>query len=358
LEDRCCMPKSRSKTENHLDESIVRRAETLDVLDAIFPFERREQLAVLLTDDDVATVKRLVDDRKRENTIRALVSDLGYLQAWSLATTERVLPWPAPEEMVLAFIADHLTSREETTRDRSHGMPRHVEESLRQQNLLRGSIPHAPSTVRRRIASWAMLTKRRGLSGVFDSSPLKDALSGIESDSGRQPGKMSATAITDDLLARILSTCTNDGLVGLRDRAILLLASAAGGLRRADVANLRVDDLSTETTDTVRKKRTRVPRLTIRMGKPENSEQLNLVGQAADALLTWMAEAGIASGPVFRKVDQWGNVSRRTLTPQSINLIVKTRAKKAGLDPKLMSAQGLRSGAATRIQRRKDALAQ
>ncbi|RVG40763.1 integrase, partial [Sinorhizobium meliloti] len=36
---------------------IASRAEELDALDAILPFDRRDQLAALLTDDDVATLK-------------------------------------------------------------------------------------------------------------------------------------------------------------------------------------------------------------------------------------------------------------------------------------------------------------
>jgi hypothetical protein len=37
------------------DQTRTSRAEELDALDAILPFDRREQLAELLTDDDVAT---------------------------------------------------------------------------------------------------------------------------------------------------------------------------------------------------------------------------------------------------------------------------------------------------------------
>ncbi|MDW9620970.1 integrase, partial [Sinorhizobium meliloti] len=61
---------------------IASRAEELDALDAILPFDRRNQLAALLTDDDVATLKHLAQEGMGENTLRALASDLGYLEAW------------------------------------------------------------------------------------------------------------------------------------------------------------------------------------------------------------------------------------------------------------------------------------
>lgn len=46
------------------------------------PIARRDQLATLLTDDDVATLKHLAKEGMGANTLRALASDLGYLEAW------------------------------------------------------------------------------------------------------------------------------------------------------------------------------------------------------------------------------------------------------------------------------------
>ncbi|MQW72036.1 integrase, partial [Sinorhizobium medicae] len=43
-------------------QAVHRRAEQLDALDAILPFDRRDQLAALLTDDDVATLKHLAQE--------------------------------------------------------------------------------------------------------------------------------------------------------------------------------------------------------------------------------------------------------------------------------------------------------
>jgi hypothetical protein len=43
-------------------------------LDAILPFDRRDQLAALLTDDDLATLKHLASEGMGENTL----TELGY----------------------------------------------------------------------------------------------------------------------------------------------------------------------------------------------------------------------------------------------------------------------------------------
>src|SRR5450631_3955440 len=64
-----------------------RRALELDALPAILPMDRRDALAGLLTDDDVATLKHLAGEGIGDNSLRALASDLAYLEAWSLAAT-------------------------------------------------------------------------------------------------------------------------------------------------------------------------------------------------------------------------------------------------------------------------------
>jgi len=87
---------------------VFSRAEALDALDAILPFDRRDQLAELLTDQDVATLKHLAQQGMGENTLRALASDLGYLEAWCGLATGAPLPWPAPEALLLKFVAHHL----------------------------------------------------------------------------------------------------------------------------------------------------------------------------------------------------------------------------------------------------------
>jgi integrase len=77
-----------------------------------------------------------------------------------------------------------------------------------------------------------------------------------------------------------------------------------------------------------------------------------LIGRPVIALKRWIAESRIDSGPLFRRIDQWGNLDLRALTPQSVNLIVKSRAAKAGLDPAAFSAHGLRSGYLTEAANR------
>src|SRR3712207_3992212 len=67
----------------------TRRALELDTLAAILPMDRRDRLAELLTDDDVATLTHLARAGMGANTLRALASDLAYLETWAWAEIGR-----------------------------------------------------------------------------------------------------------------------------------------------------------------------------------------------------------------------------------------------------------------------------
>ncbi|MDF8356518.1 site-specific integrase [Ensifer adhaerens] len=345
---------------NRLSPEIERRSEELNALEAILPFDRRDQLAALLTDDDVATLKHLANEGVGDNTLRAIASDLGYLEAWCQFATGTPLPWPAPESLLLKFVAHHLWDPTRRAEDENHGMPVAVESSLRSQRLLRADGPHAPETVRRRLTSWSILTRWRGLTGAFDGPSLKSALRLAVHASARPRQRKSKKAVTVDILAMLLEVCTGERSVDLRDRALLLTAFGSGGRRRSEVAALRVEDLTDQEpvqTNPSDASSPPLPCLSIRLGrtkrtKSDDDEHVLLIGRPVTALKEWLDQAGINEGPVFRRIDQWGNIDRRALTPQAVNLILKDRCKQAGLDPAQFSAHGLRSGYLTEAANR------
>ncbi|HEY0120832.1 MAG TPA: site-specific integrase [Rhizobium sp.] len=340
----------RSKT------AVDRRADELDTIASVLPIDRRDELAELLTDQDIETLRHLVNEGMGENTLRALTSDLAYLQAWSLAATGASLPWPAPEALALKFVAHHLWQPEQRDIDALHGMPTAVEVTLREQGFLRSPGPHAPDTVRRRIASWSTLTKWRGLTGVFSSPSLKSAIRLAVRATPRPRKRKSAKAVTGDVLAKLLATCSTESLRDIRDRAILMVAFASGGRRRSEIAGLRREQLTVEPPITV-EGHPPLLSLAIHLGRTktsgsEHDEVVYLTGRPVDALNLWMAAAKIESGSIFRKIDRWGNVSKRALEPSAINATVKQRAAMAGLDPEEFSAHGLRSGYLTEAANR------
>ncbi|MND34848.1 Tyrosine recombinase XerC [compost metagenome] len=231
---------------NPMSSNVQSRAEQLDTIAAVLPMNRRDMLAEILTDQDVETLRHLVNEGMGENTLRALTSDLAYLEAWSLAATGNPLPFPAPEALLLKFIAHHLWRHQQREIDPDHGMPAGVEAELRSQGFLRASGPHAPATVRRRLSNWSTLTRWRGLEGSFSSPSVKSALRLAVRATNRPRNRKSAQAITGDIMTKLLGTCVGDDLRTLRDRAILMVAFASGGRRRSEVARLSMEQLTME----------------------------------------------------------------------------------------------------------------
>jgi len=336
--------------------AVERRAETLDTIASVLPMNRRDVLADILTDEDVETLRHLVNEGMGENTLRALASDLAYLEAWSIAATGSHVPFPAPEALLLKFVAHHLWQPQQREVEPNHGMPAEVEEELRQRGFLRVSGPHAPATVRRRLANWSTLTRWRGLEGSFSSPAVKSAIRLAVRALNRPRGRKSANAITGDILGKLLATCSNEDLTALRDRAILMVAFASGGRRRSEIASLRVEQLVKQEPVTVEDSST-LPSLAIHLGRTKTSgieqdEVVYLTGRPVEALTRWLEAAKIDKGSVFRKIDRWGNVSARALEPSAVNRIVKQRAQMAGLKPEEFSAHGLRSGYLTEAANR------
>lgn len=335
---------------------LAARVATLDTIAAVLPMDRRDELAELLTDQDIETLRHLVNEGMGANTLRALTSDLAYLQAWSLAATGRSLPWPAPEALLLKFVAHHLWDAEKRLTDPEHGMPADVDDKLRIQGFLRTVGPHAPDTVRRRLATWSTLTKWRGHVGAFSSPALKSAIRLAVRATPRPKRRKSAKAVTGDVLSKLIGTCRTDNLRDVRDKAILMVAFASGGRRRSEIAGLRKEQLQPEESIYL-DGAPPLPSLSIHLGRTktsgaDNDEVVYLTGRAVDALNAWLALARIESGSVFRAIDRWGNVSRRPLDPKAISDILKQRVEMAGLDPTEFSAHGLRSGYLTEAANR------
>lgn len=235
-------------------------------------------------------------------------------------------------------------------------MPAEIDDNLRRQGFLKSVGPHAPSTVRRRLANWSTLTKWRGLDGAFTSPALKSAIRLAVRAVPRIRRRKSANAVTGDILAKLLATCATESLRDLRDRAILMVAFASGGRRRSEVAGLRWEQLTVEPPIPV-EGGSPLPSLAIHLGRTKTStgeqdDVVYLTGRPVDALNAWMTAAKIDKGSVFRGVGRWGTVSKHGLDAQSINAIIKQRVAMAGLVPGEFSAHGLRSGYLTEAANR------
>jgi integrase len=335
------------------------RFEQLSALAGVLPYHRRDQLSELLTDADAATLRHLAEAGMGVNTLRAIASDLAYLERWALAATGSPLPWPAPAALAVKFVAHHLWDPIKRASDPAHGMPAEVATALKREGALKSDGPHAPGTVKRRLALWSSMHKWRGLDGPFADGRLKTALRLAVRAASRPRQRKSERAVTGDIIEKLLKTCWLNRPQDLRDRALILVAFASGGRRRSEVAALRVEDVVAEAdvpADPADPHSPRLPCRRIRLGRTKTSDadedaSAFLIGAPVRALDDWLRHAKITSGPVFRRIDQWENIRPEPLTGQGVNLILKRRIAMAGLDPSLYSAHGLRSGFLTEAAR-------
>ena len=143
-----------------------------------------------------------------------------------------------------------------------------------------------------------------------------------------------ADALTMDVLDRLLATCGAD-LIGLRDRALMLVGVSAGGRRRSELTAFNMADIKRVEGGYV---------LIVRRSKTDQTGQglhVPVRGRAAKALTAWIEAAGITEGRIFRSL-----VNRKlgtSLSGNSVSDIVARRAKRAGVEGKY-SAHSLRSG--------------
>jgi integrase len=66
-----------------------------------------------------------------------------------------------------------------------------------------------------------------------------------------------------------------------------------------------------------------------------------------EAYLNWLTVAGMASGPVFRRVDRWGNVGKGGMNPESLVKVLQQTLQRAGIQGKQYTTHSLRRGFAT-----------
>ncbi|TKJ78782.1 tyrosine-type recombinase/integrase [Pseudomonas sp. CFBP13509] len=66
-----------------------------------------------------------------------------------------------------------------------------------------------------------------------------------------------------------------------------------------------------------------------------------------EAYINWITVAGIAKGPVFQRIDRWGNLSGKAMQPHSLIPVLRRIFKEAGLPAELYSSHSMRRGFAT-----------
>ncbi|WP_080712549.1 site-specific integrase [Pseudomonas brassicacearum] len=279
------------------------------------------------------------------NTVRSYRSAFAYWAAWLQLRYRRALGDGAlPPSVVVQFIVDHL-ARPDGAGGWTHLLPANVDAAL-----IAASVKSKPgvlafSTVSHRLAVLAKWHRLNEWDNPCEVAAVKTLLREAHKAQARQGVTLrKKTAVVLEPLQAMLATCT-DGVRGLRDRALLLLAWSGGGRRRSEVIGLQIEDLRRLDTDTwlYALGATKTDTGGVRREKP-------LRGVAAQALNAWLAAAPACTGPLFRRLYKGGKVGTSGLSGDQVARIVKRRAQLAGLDGD-WAAHSLRSGFVTEAGR-------
>jgi integrase len=264
------------------------------------------------------------------NTLKAHRRDVEKFWQWAEVSYGVTESYPVSVELIIQFITDHLG-----------GMKPGVEEKLVSLGVKKPG-PHKLSTIKRRLYSLSAYHAMKGIK----PNPCRDKMvmtvlqkahvalvnQGVTTDK-----KDAATA---DIIEKLISSCDDDCLKDVRDKALILVGFASGGRRRNELVRMEYNQLKV------------VPNgYTIKMylskGQYEGvAKEFPIKGKAADALKRWLDMSGIKSGPLFRSVGRYSHVGD-FLNAKAVNYIFKERCQLAGLDLDKFSAHSLRSGFVT-----------
>ena len=197
------------------------------------------------------------------------------------------------------------------------------------------------ATLNRRIVAIGRAHSVKGFVSPTQSALVTNTLRGIRRINGSVQRQAIPLLKTD--MVNITKKLT--GLIGIRDKALLLIGFA-GAFRRSELVALQVEDIRFVPEGVV---------IHLRRGK---TDQNGLGRNVAipfvkgchcpvRALKAWLKKSGIESGTLFRRFNRYEQIMPQGLTAQSVALIIKQRVAEIGLSPEQYSGHSLRAGLVT-----------
>lgn len=326
---------SKSDTSNVVNNTAL--FPTLDALPVLDP--------AALDAAGARAAEEFLADGTPVNTARSYASALRYWAAWYALRYGRPMEYASISSAVACqFIVDHLARY-------SHGamgceLPPVIDAQLVELGAKGKLGALAYNTVSHRLA---VLSKWHRLhtdgESPTDDPKVKTLMAKARRSQARHGIHVrKKTAVVAEPLEAMLATCT-DGLRGIRDRALLLLAWSGGGRRRSEVVGLQVEDLRRIDVQTwvYTLGATKTDTSGVQREKP-------LRGDVVAALTRWLEAAQLVKGPLFRRLYRNGRVGEKALTADHVARMVKRRAQLAGLAGD-WGAHSLRSGFVTEAGR-------
>ena len=274
------------------------------------------QLAKIELDRAISAARQYARRSRAKSTWRAYRSDWQQFEAW--CQTVGLAPLPAEPQTIAMFVASQAAS----------GL--------------------SPSTLTRRLAAIRLLHLGAGHPSPHNTIQVTEVMRGIRRDWGKPPNRK-APAV-DEEIKRMTDAVEPDTNKGLRDRALLLFGFA-GAFRRSELVALNTWNLED---------REEGLKVTIEQSKTDQEAQGQVIAILrqpespycpVQALQDWLTAAEIEHGALFRRMYRNGKVVSTRLSPQSVAVVIKDRAHKAGLDSSRYSGHSLRRGFLTSAAR-------
>lgn len=199
-----------------------------------------------------------------------------------------------------------------------------------------------PSSINVDLAAIGQAHKLAGFAAPRGDRVVSETARGIRRTLTRP--STGRAALSPEQLRKVLGAIPSDSLIGLRDRA-LLLVGFLGGFRRSELVGMKAEHVTEKAEGIVirlfgsKDDRALVGR---DVAIPASSGELC----AVRALAAWRARAGIEKGYLLRSVDRHGNIGGR-LSGRTVARIVKRRASAVGYDVDEISSHSLRVGYVT-----------
>jgi site-specific recombinase XerD len=261
-------------------------------------------------EDIGAKAKSYIEKSKAENTRRAYRADWRDFISWCKKYRRPALP--ASPDTVAYYLAD------------------------RSQRL-------KTSTLQRRLATISEAHRMAGHEPPTRHAQVKLVWAGIRREKGMAQAHVKPV-LTKHI--RLMVTHLPDSVLGVRDRALILLGFA-GAMRRSELVGLDVTDLGFDDPGLV---------VVVRRSKTDQSGEGRKIGipkgQHAEtcpvrAVQEWLDQSGIEEGPVFRSVNKHGEVMEGRLSDRAVAEVVKRSLLAAGKSARRFAGHSLRAGLIT-----------
>ena len=173
----------------------------------------------------------------------------------------------------------------------------------------------APATSNKILAALRGVLKMSFRLGLISADQMTRATSFDPVRGSRVP---TGRSISQGELRALFSICNPNTPVGARDAALLGIMYA-GGLRRAEVVGLDLDDFDVSTG------------AILVNGKGAKQRRVFIVNGALDAVTAWLEYRGDAPGPLLVPVKKGGKIAHRRMTDAALAERVHYLAKSAGV---------------------------